>query len=387
MAESEYLDKLSVSVPDLRDYIENLRDSQQKRLWHQLTDQLEAFIKNPLVHQSVRNQSLDLEQFYFVFVKSFEQKLNQLRLVRLVIEFSRAIPNDKRIPLIEGLVALPKVVEHPEASVQGHAYLAELYIVDQRLDDAKKTLDKAKSELDTIAGADGGVYSSFHRSWAAYYKSKNDPEEFFSSALQYLGYTPLDTLSNDESLGIAFDLGIAALLGEKLYNFGELLEHPVLEKLNNSQHEWLRDVLKVFGSGDIRQWKELQKKHSNELNQQKGLVEKHASLDEKISILSLLENVFNLPNDARCLSFSKLSEVTTLPIDKVELLVMRALSLGLLKGSIDEVDQVFNVTWVQPRTLSLTQISKMKDKLHGWSENVKQALNLMENETTPELIS
>eukprot|EP00965_Chrysotila_dentata_P255831 6212353-Pleurochrysis_carterae.AAC.2 len=34
-------------------------------------------------------------------------------------------------------------------------------------------------------------------------------------------------MSAEEALAISFDLGIAALVGEKLYNFGELLEHPV----------------------------------------------------------------------------------------------------------------------------------------------------------------
>lgn len=35
---------------------------------------------------------------------------------------------------------------------------------------------------------------------------------------------------------------------------------------------------------------------------------------------------------------------------------MKALSLGLLKGSIDEVDQKVHMTWVQPRVLDLEQV-------------------------------
>lgn len=34
---------------------------------------------------------------------------------------------------------------------------------------------------------------------------------------------------------------------------------------------------------------------------------------------------------------------------QVELLVMKALSVGLVKGSIDEVDKLVHMTWVQPR--------------------------------------
>ena len=38
------------------------------------------------------------------------------------------------------------------------------------------------------------------------------------------------------------------------------------------------------------------------------------------------------------------------------MLVMKALSLGLVKGSIDEVDNRVHLTWVQPRVLDLEQV-------------------------------
>ncbi len=36
---------------------------------------------------------------------------------------------------------------------------------------------------------------------------------------------------------------------------------------------------------------------------------------------------------------------------------MKALSVGLIKGNIDEVDQKVHMTWVQPRVLDLQQVS------------------------------
>lgn len=35
---------------------------------------------------------------------------------------------------------------------------------------------------------------------------------------------------------------------------------------------------------------------------------------------------------------------------------MKALSVGLIKGNIDEVDQKVQMTWVQPRVLDLQQV-------------------------------
>lgn len=47
---------------------------------------------------------------------------------------------------------------------------------------------------------------------------------------------------------------------------------------------------------------------------------------------------------------------------------MRAMSLGLLKGSIDEVEQVVSISWVQPRVLDKDQIALMVKQLEGWTE-------------------
>ena len=47
---------------------------------------------------------------------------------------------------------------------------------------------------------------------------------------------------------------------------------------------------------------------------------------------------------------------------QVEVMVMRALSLGLVKGSIDQVAGAVSVTWVQPRVLDRGQVSQECDE-------------------------
>lgn len=57
----------------------------------------------------------------------------------------------------------------------------------------------------------------------------------------------------------AHDLAMSALLGEGLYNFGELvyflimkLMHPVLDSLTDSPYAWLRTLLFKYNSGDLQ---------------------------------------------------------------------------------------------------------------------------------------
>ncbi|CAF90782.1 unnamed protein product, partial [Tetraodon nigroviridis] len=65
---------------------------------------------------------------------------------------------------------------------------------------------------------------------------------------------------------------------------------------------------------------------------------------------------------------------------QVELLVMKALSVGLIKGNIDEVDQKVQMTWVQPRVLDLQQIKGMKERLDFWCGDVKDMAVLVEEQ-------
>lgn len=68
---------------------------------------------------------------------------------------------------------------------------------------------------------------------------------------------------------------------------------------------------------------------------------------------------FKRPGNQRVLSFREIATETDLPENQVELLVMKALSLGLVKGSIDEVDRKVAMNWVQPRVLDKKQVTPL----------------------------
>lgn len=382
---AEYVQQLVYTLPELAGHFNQILDLHRRRLWHQLTEKLEQFVQDP----NVLEKGVDLVQFYTSFIKSFEQKLNQLALVRICIHIGSQIPEPyPRLDFLGNVSKLPKVADNPEALIHCKSVLGEWQVMIGNFAPAKELLDEAKRLLDSTASADSTVYSAYHHAWAAYYLSKQEPENFFTSALQFLGYAPHEQIPLEEREGLAFNMGAAALLGEKIFNFGELIQHPVLSSLKNTDREWMVEILNVFYSGNISAWVLLKQKYLNELNNPEyGLSAKAYVLEEKIAILSLLELVFNKPGEDRRVSFEIISNATHTPLDKVELLVMRALSLGLIKGTIDEVDQVVYITWVQPRVLNVSQIGQMATRLKLWSEGVKNSLLLLENQVTPELIS
>lgn len=65
---------------------------------------------------------------------------------------------------------------------------------------------------------------------------------------------------------------------------------------------------------------------------------------------------FKRPSNKRDLTFSEISQATRLPLDEVELLVMKALAQGLVKGAIDQVGQTVHMTWLKPRVLNKQQV-------------------------------
>jgi len=70
-------------------------------------------------------------------------------------------------------------------------------------------------------------------------------------------------------------------------------------------------------------------------------------------------------------------------IEDIEMLLMRAMSLGFIRGNIDQVANAVNIEWVQPRVLNLEQISSMGKRFTDWINGVDDVLNEMESHLTP----
>lgn len=181
-------------------------------------------------------------------------------------------------------------------------------------------------------------------------------------------------MSNDEQQHRAYDLSIAALVSETIYNFGELLLHPILDTLKTTKHAWLRDMLFSFNAGDLGAYDILT------ANVQKNaLLKEHESfLHQKICLSALTEAVFRRPPHDRSMTFGTIQQETKVQANQIEHLMMKALSLGLIRGTIDQVAQVANINWVQPKVLDMKQIEGMRGRLTQWDQGVNQLGTWME---------
>lgn len=166
----------------------------------------------------------------------------------------------------------------------------------------------------------------------------------------------------------AYDLCIAALVSDSIYNFGELILHPILAELANTEQAWLRELVMAFNAGDLTAYDML----AGNLGKNRLLSEHRVFLYQKISLAALTETAFRRPPHDRTMTFATISQETKVQPSEIEHLIMKALSLGLLRGKIDQVAQLARISWVQPKVLDMKQIDGMRMRLREWDSGVNQ---------------
>lgn len=202
-----------------------------------------------------------------------------------------------------------------------------------------------------------------------------DFTNYYRTALLYLACIDLNSMAPEERHRRAFHLSMAALASDSIYNFGELLLHPILDALAKSkEHSWLRDLLFAFNRGDLDAFDAL----SNRISTNKLLNEHSTHLRQKIYLAALTEAIFRRPPHDRAMTFATIAQETKVRPEEIEHLVMKALSLGLVRGTIDQVDEVAQITWVQPKVLDMKQIAQIRSRLLSWDSSINQLGNWIE---------
>jgi len=386
MSAAAYLNAQQAAHPELAEHYGKMADLYERRLWHQLTMKLEEVVALPAF------QTGDLLiQLYHNFINDFEHKLNALKLGHIVVAVSsRYGDRSVAVAFMESVVTKmteQKMQGHEEPVLYLQMHIALLHLHDGNAAEAKRMVTQdGKEALDALPAVDPSVNAAFHYVSSQYYKSRQDFAEFYKSGMLYLAYISSDSLPAETRRDLAVDLALAALLGEKVYNFAELLAHPIIKSLDGTAFAWLHEVLVAFNDGDLHLYDTLCNKYADALNAQPALVANERKLREKITILCLLQIIFQLPAENREISLADIASKTKLNIDGVEYLLMKALSAHLIEGIIDQVASKVYITWVQPRVLLRTQVKELCGRLDGWIEKVHLVGDQLQEEI-PQLVS
>ncbi|POY72842.1 hypothetical protein BMF94_4097 [Rhodotorula taiwanensis] len=348
---------------ELKPFYEAFDRFWRNRLWFQLTRTIESFFAVP-ASQPFR---IDL---YEQFVRDFSNKLDPLKHASIAVSVARSYEDPRAsIAFLDPLLPTFDKPETREAFVLATMERSHFRLRAGEYDAAKEARDQCEKVLDQLDAVDLAVHASFYRVSGDYYKAKAEFADYYRNSLRYLACVDIEKdLTEAERVERAHDLGIAALLGLSIYNFGELLMHPILDALKGTEHDFIRNLLYAFNAGDISKFQTI----IPEMNAREPFLEQNLpSLRQKICMMALLEAVFRRATEDRAtLPFSVISKEAQVPIDEVEHVIMKALALNLIRGTIDQPSSVASISWVQPRVLDRDQISGLKDRLSGWSDKV-----------------
>lgn len=389
----------------LRPLYHKMGDLYERKLWYQLTLAIEHFLLLPeAADPPARTVSL-----YTRFVAGFEGKINQLRraqiAVRVVKRFPR--PAEARVFLAQQVAAVkPASLDEPESRYeasagaraavnspfqQREAYIllsmeaAHLELLHGNLLATKQAMDDSSALLAKFDAVDPAVYGAFYRVAGDYHKAKAEYAPYYKNSLLYLACVNVDTdLTSEDKVERAHDLAIAALLSDAIYNFGELLLHPIVAVLQGTPHALLVDLLSAYNAGDLAAFES----HLPKAIASEPILGANVSfLRQKMCLMALIESVFTRsPEQRAAITFASIARETRLPLNEVEHLVMKALSLHLIRGTMDQVDATIRVDWVQPRVLDRAQIDELRARLATWCDKVETVSSYVKDQTAPELL-
>jgi len=355
------------STGDMATEWAKMEELYNKKLWHQLTLRLLEFTKNPMFAKGD-----GLLRLYENFLSDFEHRINPLSLAELCVLVVRQIPDSKQA--VEFLDKVKdKVKSNESAKVLCMTSIGNIHLRNKEFPPVKTLMEECEQLLGDMDGV-STVHGRYYELTSNYFKLMGNHARYYQEALRYLGCTDVTDMPSAEQAERAFNIGLAAVVGDGVYNFGELLAHDILKALAGTDRQWLVELLYAFNAGDIDKFNSLKDKWAT----QPDLCASEAVMRAKINLLCLMEMTFQRPATDRQLTFDNISKTAKISVGEVELLVMKALSLDLVRGSIDQIDNKCHMTWVQPRVLDRTQIANMQGRLTCLTEDISQMETLLE---------
>jgi len=257
--------------------------------------------------------------------------------------------------------------------IKGFCYLAL-----DKMYELEEIIKNTEQDFSGNIEIDESLYSQYYKLSTLYYEKKQDYDNFYNNAFQYLAYET--KISNEDKLNLCYKMCSAMLIGEKLYNFAELIEKDFFKLMHGTKYEWISNLILSFNSAKVDQFLSMVKQYEKEINENPILKDRQEFLPIKIRIAALLELIFQKNKNERTLSFEEICKVCLTDEDKIEYISMKALSHGLIKGFIDQVEKKLIVNWIQPKYLDKEKIVLMQERFNEWIDKTSKVLgDLQEN--------
>ena len=363
------IQNLSKKYPELKNLFDDIDSNLNQKLWYQLSENLMTLSSNPKLQQSS-----DLIEIYNGLIFFIEPTLNPMKY----LEFVKNMLNNYKGKAEEALKFVENIENSHKNKYKGEEKIfikilkGFCYYDLNRMYELEEIVKNTEQDFSGNIEIDSSLYSQYYKLSTLFYEKKQDYDNFYNNAFQYLAYET--KMTNEEKLDLCYKMCSAMLIGEKLYNFAELIEKDFFKLMHGTQYEWISNLILSFNSAKVDQFLSMVNQNKKKIMDNPILKEKADFLPIKIRIAALLDLIFQKNKTERTLSFDEICKVCQTEEDKIEYISMKALSHGLIKGYIDQVEKQLIVNWIQPKYLDKEKIVLMQDRFTAWIDKANRVL-------------
>ena len=368
------ISSLSQKHPVLKSLFDEIDSNLNQHLWYQLSENIIVLSQNPEMQQGK-----DLIEFYNGVVFFIEPTLNAMKY----LEYVQNMIQNYKDNIAEALTFLENIEnKHKDFKGEEKIFIKIIkgfcYLDLNKMFELEEIVKSTKVDFSGKYEIEPSLYAQYYKLSTLFYEKKKDYDNFYDNAFQYLAYET--TISDQEKLDLCYKMCSAMLIGEKLYNFEELIEKDFFKLMKGSKYDWISNLILSFNSAKVDQFLSMIDQNKKNIEENEILRGKSDLLPIKIRIAALLELIFQKNKNDRILTFEEICKVCMTEEDKIEYISMKAFSHGLIKGYIDQADKKLFVNWIQPKYLGKEKIGILKDRMTAWIEKAQKVLgDLQEN--------
>jgi len=368
----EVLTSLASSDPETHELIAKLRLFVQKRFWHEYSEHLIQ-----LVYSKPTFNSLAL-------IESSIAELNTYIDPFLIVELLDVYLGRVNAPLSDKLGYIEKTKELVSKNELAINYLnileAKARFLNEDYEKGYATLKEAEKVVDSHRSVPKIIFASLNNAKFIYHWKKSDFPQFYESVIKFLAYHDERKMSADERLDLASKTLQAALLSDQILTFGDLLSNTFFQIVSQSpQKRYLWQLVETFNQGKVDQLDAFLTSPSSGLGSDPMLHQHVEKLKRKIRVIALYDSVFFSQKSftQQHMTFAEIASIAKVDKFAVEKLIVHVLSIGLLRGYVDESNELFYITGLKPQDLDLPRLKQLRDKFENWSENINSTIEFV----------
>ena len=243
------IQNLSKKYPELKNLFDDIDSNLNQKLWYQLSENLMTLSSNPKLQQSS-----DLIEIYNGLIFFIEPTLNPMKY----LEFVKNMLNNYKGKTEEALKFVENIENSHKNKYKGEEKIfikilkGFCYYDLNRMYELEDIVKNTEQDFSGNIEIDSSLYSQYYKLSTLYYEKKQDYDNFYNNAFQYLAYET--KITNEDKLDLCYKMCSAMLIGEKLYNFAELIEKDFFKLMHGTQYEWIYNLILSFNSAKVDQF-------------------------------------------------------------------------------------------------------------------------------------